>query len=100
VDLKAGNCGGVRAFSTAALDQPRLSGPAAVRVPKCSNNRKLIHAADRHAVFGGERTNPVRGRPCRCSVADLFKKFSGNVQSSGRPPGLLWGVAKITGSEA
>ena len=36
----------------------------------------------------------------RCSVADLFKKFSGSVQSSYRSSGLLWGVAKIIGSEA
>src|SRR5262249_38129233 len=34
----------------------------------------------------------------RCSVADLFKKFSGSVQSSGRSPGLFWAVAKIIGS--
>jgi hypothetical protein len=78
---------------------------------KCANNRKLqvgkrrrmsalIHAAGQHAVFGGERANAVRGRPLRCSVADLFKKFSGSVQSSGRSPGLLWGVAKIISSEA
>ena len=74
--------------------QPQL------QVGKRRRMSALIHAAGQPAVFGSERVNAVRGRPLRCSVADLFKKFSGSVQSSGRPPGLLWDAAKIIGSEA
>ena len=51
-------------------------------------------------AFGSERVNCGTRETLRCSVADLFKKFSGSVQSSYRSSGLLWGVAKIIGSEA
>jgi hypothetical protein len=58
----------------------------------------MVSGFDRQRVFY-PTSKCLHGKLLRCSVADLFKKFSGSVQSSARPPGLLWGVAKIIGSE-
>ena len=52
-----------------------------------------------HARLERESQRGTRER-LRRSVADLFKKFSGSVQSSGRPPGLPWDTAKSDGNEA